>query len=127
LTGDFPEGRRKSLSQKNRKNVCSAARSEGLPGRRSKKPIAINHELNSWTVAMCAAWSGMPARTIYRLLRAGVIPSIPMGDAQTHEWPAAHSGKRTRSCYRFIIPRVAFIRWFENIGKPASGVGSSAA
>jgi hypothetical protein len=83
--------------------------------------------LNSWTVPMCAAWSGMPQRTIYRLLRDGRIPSIPMGVAQTQAWPAARDGKRPRSCYRFIIPRVAFIRWFENIGKPASSVGSPAA
>lgn len=71
---------------------------------------------NTWTVVMAAEWAGIPTRTLYRLLRDGVVPSIQLGDPQEQQWPSAHDGKRKRACYRFLIPRQAFIRAWENLG-----------
>jgi hypothetical protein len=79
---------------------------------------ALDFERQTWTPAMAAEWSGIPYRTLYRLLREGLIPCIPVGESQTQKWPNAKSGKRERACFRFMIPRVAFINWLESIGKP---------
>lgn len=84
-------------------------------------------EKNSWSPAEAAAWAGIPVRTLYRLLREGVVPSLPMGDAQEQKFPNANNGKRKRACFRYVIPRVAFIRWWESIGKPDGNIKSNAA
>ena len=34
-----------------------------------------------------------PERTLYRLLRKGIVPCILMGERQTQDWPSAHDGK----------------------------------
>jgi hypothetical protein len=75
---------------------------------------------------MAASWAGIPERTVYRLLREGIVPSIPMGTAQIQQLPAAHDGKRRRACFKYVIPRKAFIRWFEGIGKREPSVESVA-
>jgi hypothetical protein len=71
---------------------------------------------NTWSVKEAARWAGVPERTLYRLLRKGIVPCIPMGERQTQEWPSAHDGKRRRACYRFLIPRVAFMKAWESLG-----------
>jgi hypothetical protein len=84
-----------------------------------KQPIALDLEhRNSWTPKMAANWAGMPERALYRLLREGVVPCLPMGGSQTQNWPKARDKQRRRACFRYVIPRVAFIRWFETLGKP---------
>jgi hypothetical protein len=83
-----------------------------------KPPGALDFERNSWTPKIAAAWAGVPERTLYRLLRDGAVPCLPMGESQDQKWPKAHDGKRRRTCFRFLIPRVAFIKWWESIGKP---------
>jgi hypothetical protein len=77
-------------------------------------------EKNSWSPAEAAEWANIPLRTLYRLLAEGKVPSLPMGDAQTQAFPLARSGKRKRACFRYVIPRVAFIKWWESIGRPGS-------
>jgi hypothetical protein len=77
-------------------------------------------EKNSWTPGEAAKWANIPTRTLYRLLREGAVPSLAMGEAQTQQFPNARNGKRKRSCFRYVIPRVAFIKWWESIGKPNS-------
>jgi len=81
---------------------------------------------NTWTVAMAAEWAGIPHRTLYRLLRAGVLPCIAMGDLQEQKLSKAKNGKRVRKCYKFIVPRAAFMKAWENLGS-AGTVGNSAA
>jgi hypothetical protein len=76
----------------------------------------IDHTRNTWSVKMAARWAGVPERTLYRMLRAGIVPCIPMGESQTQEWPSARDGKRRRTCYRFLIPRQSFIRAWETLG-----------
>jgi hypothetical protein len=102
---------------------AAAARAEKAAARAageiSDEVVAVDHNRNTWSPAMAAAWSGIPTRTLYRMLRDGNVPCIPIGDSQTQKWPFAHDGKRRRACFRFMIPRVAFMRWYENIGKPA--------
>ena len=82
------------------------------------KSAALDFERNSWTPKIAAAWAGMPERALYRLLREGAVPCLPMGESQIQNWPRAHDKKRRRACFRYVIPRVAFIRWWESIGKP---------
>jgi len=86
--------------------------------RKSRKNYALANlnEKNSWTPAEAAAWAGIPLRALYRLLREGVTPCVPMGDAQEQAFPKAHNGKRKRACFRYVIPRIAFIKWWESIG-----------
>jgi hypothetical protein len=84
----------------------------------------IDFTKNTWSVPMAAAWAGIPTRTLYKLLRDGVVPSIQMGERQTQQLPSAHDGKRRRTCYRFLIPRVAFMTAWERLG---SGTDKTAA
>jgi len=90
--------------------------------RLSKTAIAIDHSRNTWTPQMAAAWAGMPLRTLYRLLRAGTVPAIPIGDSVSQDWAPSRTGTRERACARYMIPRTAFIRWFEGIGAPAPNI-----
>jgi hypothetical protein len=86
----------------------------------------IDFNKNTWSVRTAAVWAGIPERTLYKLLRAGVLPCIAMGDIQFQNLKTAKSGKRVRKCYRFVIPRVAFMKAWENLGS-AGSVGNSAA
>jgi hypothetical protein len=74
------------------------------------------HQRNTWTVGQAAEWAQVPTRTMYKLLRDGVVPSIPMGACQTQQLPGARDGKRRRTCYRYLIPRAAFVKAWENLG-----------
>ena len=62
----------------------------------------------SWSVRQASAWSGIPLRTLYGMLADGLVPSVPVNP---HHIPRA--GARTRKCFRYVIPRAAFQRWFE--------------
>jgi hypothetical protein len=42
----------------------------------------IDFNKNTWSVRTAAAWAGIPERTLYKLLRAGALPCIAMGDLQ---------------------------------------------
>jgi hypothetical protein len=86
----------------------------------------IDFSKNTWTVKETARWAGVPERTLYRMLRAGVLPCIAMGDMQEQKLSKAKSGKRVRKCYRFVIPRVAFMKAWENLSS-AGTVGNPAA
>jgi hypothetical protein len=87
-----------------------------------ERPIPdIDFSRNTWSVRMAAQWANVPTRTLYRLLRARTVPSILMGEAQTQSFAPAKSGKRARKCYRFLIPRVAFMKAWESVGAPADG------
>jgi hypothetical protein len=80
---------------------------------------ALLYSTNNWTPQQAAEWSGIRYRTLLRLLKEGAIPSIPVGSSQQQKMP---SGKRRRrACSTYLIPRVAFQRWFENIGVPDPG------
>lgn len=82
--------------------------------------LMVDYTRNTWTVAMAAAWAGIPQGTLYRLLREGIVPCIRMGAAQTQRFSTAKNGTRERSCYRFVIPRVAFMKAWETIGNTES-------
>ena len=81
---------------------------------------------NTWSVKEAAVWAGVPERTLYRMLRVGAVPCFPMGRSQTQKLPRAKSGERKRRCYRFIIPRAAFQKAWENLGS-AGSLGNPAA
>jgi hypothetical protein len=101
--------------------------------RKRKLPgiTAADLKRNTWTVQQAANWAGLSNRTLYPMLRAGLVPSIQIGDEQTQSLPNARTGERKRKCYRFVIPRVAFMKAWESFnvhGKPdsVSGIVSAA-
>src|SRR5215469_6416415 len=102
----------------NRCEVSRMSRAKKSPGSRKvrenqpliKRPIPLDLKRNSWTPKMAAEWAGMPERALYRLLRDGVVPCLPMGGRQTQNFPKAGDKQRRRACFRYVIPRVAFIR-----------------
>ena len=74
-----------------------------------------------------AEWSGIEYRTLLRLLKEGLVPTIPIGKAQAQNMGEGKR-RRRRACAKYLIPRVAFMRWFENIGAPDPGsIGNTAA
>jgi hypothetical protein len=101
--------------------MSSAKKSPGTRKARKIRSLAALNQRNSWTVAEAAGWSGIPLRSLYALLKQGSIPCLSLGESQTQQWDKASDGKRRRSCFRFIIPRVAFIKWFEGISTPNQG------
>ena len=92
---------------------------------RSQRLPLLDFKRNSWTVKIAARWAGIPERTLYRLLREGVVPCLRMGETQIQSFRQARNGKRRRICFRFIIPRVAFIHWWEGIAQPETNIRAS--
>jgi hypothetical protein len=78
---------------------------------------ALLHSKNKWTPREAAEWSGIGYRTLLRLFKEGLAPCIPVGPPQDQQM--AESCRR-RACSTYLVPRVAFQRWFENIGCPPS-------
>jgi hypothetical protein len=105
-----------------------------MPARKMPLPPTqrvIDHALllqkNNWVAQEAADWSGIEYRTLLKLLKAGLVPTIPIGKPQVHNMGKGKRRKH-RACSKFIIPRVAFMRWFENIGAPGpDGIGNTAA
>jgi hypothetical protein len=77
---------------------------------------ALLYQSNNWTPQQAAEWSGIRYRTLLRLLKEGLVPAIAVGDVQNQDM--GDGKRRRRSCAMYLIPRVAFQRWFENIGAP---------
>jgi len=97
-------------------------RAKKSPGRPKGRPVSpAEFDKNSWSVKTAAAWAGVPERTIYRMLREGLLPCLPTGAPQVQQWPQAQDGKRRRTCFKFIIPAKAFIKYWENVGRPNQG------
>jgi hypothetical protein len=81
---------------------------------------------NIWSSNDAAEWSGIKHRTLLRLLREGLVPVIPVG--RTQQQQMGNGTLRRRACRTYVIPRKAFIKWFENIGAPdPSTIGKTAA
>ncbi len=74
-----------------------------------------------WTVRQAADWSGIPLRVLYRLLAEGAAPSVPVGNPWKQQ-----EGARKRACFLYVIPKTAFMKWFES-GAPIGERGNSAA
>jgi hypothetical protein len=103
-----------------------------MPKRKREDPeteaiTAVDLASNIWSVAMAAKWSGIPYRTLLRMCQQGRCPCIPIGEGGSQKWPKAENGRRRRSCFKFMVPRVSFMRWFESIGRPEVGGVVSAA
>jgi hypothetical protein len=81
---------------------------------------------NNWSSFDASEWSGIKHRTLLKLLREGLVPSIPVGKTQQQQM---RNGKvRRRACGTYLIPRKAFVKWFENIAAPdPSSIGTTAA
>jgi hypothetical protein len=81
---------------------------------------AVDMSRNTWTPQMASAWSGIPYRTLLQMCKEGRCPSIPLGEPQAQKWPKGKSGRRRRACFKYMIPRHSFIRWFQSIGRTGS-------
>ncbi len=87
---------------------------------------ALFYQKNNWTPQEASEWSGIKYRTLLKLLREGLVPTIPIGKSLTHKMP--NGKRRRRACHTYLIPRVAFMRWYENLGAPdPSSIGNTAA
>jgi hypothetical protein len=87
---------------------------------------ALCFSKNNWTPMEAAEWSGIRYRTLLRLLKEGMVPTIPIGAVQHQNM--GKGKRRRRACTKYLIPRVSFMRWFENIGAPdPSTIGKTAA
>lgn len=74
------------------------------------------HRTNNWTPQQAAEWSDIRYRTLLRMLKEGLVPSIRIGTEQQQDM--GQGKRRRRACAKYLIPRTAFIRWFESIGAP---------
>jgi len=70
-----------------------------------------------WTAKEAADWVGLNYRTALKLFRDGVAPCIPIG-APTAQNMGKGRKKRKRTCGRYLVPKKAFIAWFETL-RPA--------
>ena len=75
---------------------------------------------NLWTVKEASRWSGISYRALLLLLNDGLAPCLRVGEPQIQKMGRRKS--RRRVCARYLVPRVAFQKWFENI-TPAETVG----
>jgi hypothetical protein len=81
----------------------------------------IVRDPNLWTAVEAARWSGIPYRALLALLRDGQVPCLRVGGPQTQNMGRGHK-KRRRACGRYMVPRAAFVKWFESI-PPAESRG----
>jgi hypothetical protein len=99
---------------------------------RARAPIReVRHEVTMpkskelWTAEEAAEWAGVHYRVLLRLLRAGAVPCIPVGRACVLQM--RNGTHRKRSCSKYMVPKLAFQRWFRNIGCPdPSMIGKTA-
>lgn len=70
---------------------------------------------NGWSIQQASDWSRIPEKSLYEMAVAGTIPCIRLGEAQEQRMPSARSGRRYRRYSRIVIPKAAFVRWFENL------------
>jgi hypothetical protein len=80
---------------------------------RKRTKRTFNPSARLWSKAQCAAWSGLPPKTITRLVKAGVIPAIAVGAEVEQILP--NGARRTRACNRYMILSKPFIAWFEGL------------
>ena len=74
-----------------------------------------------WTAVEAARWSGISYRALLALLRDGQVPCLRVGEAQSQNMGRGNK-KRRRACGRYLLPVVAFKKWFENL-PPAESAG----
>lgn len=67
---------------------------------------------NTWTPKQAAEWAGIPYRLLLEFLAEGLLPAIPVGPPKTQAMPGGK--KRNRRVAKWIIPREAFIRAWQN-------------
>ena len=77
-------------------------------------------ENNLWTVAEAARWSGIPYRSLLVLMSEGRVPCIRIGRAKVHNMGRGKKPRR-RSCTKFLVPRLAFVNWFETLAPALAG------
>jgi hypothetical protein len=84
------------------------------------------HQKNAWTPMEASQWSGIRYRTLLLMLKQGLVPAIPVGKKQSQKMPTGK--RRKRACRKYVLPRVAFMRWYENLGAPdPRSIGKTAA
>jgi hypothetical protein len=83
-----------------------------------KKKLTFNDAANAWTAQEAAAWSEIPYRVLLRMFKSGEAPCLRLGDPQKQNMGTGRQ-KRRRTCGRFLVPRAAFVTWFETLAPTA--------
>src|SRR5689334_10867013 len=76
--------------------------------------METSHDINGWTAQEASRWSKIPYRPLLRMFQRGEAPCIPLGDPQEQNMGRGRK-KRRRACARYLVPKAAFINWFESI------------
>ena len=73
-------------------------------------------EPNVWSPHQAAQWAGVPHRRLLDFFHDGLLPAIPIGVSQTQKMQGGR--KRKRRVSKWIVPRLAFIKAWENFSGP---------
>lgn len=74
---------------------------------------------NTWTSQQAAEWAGINHRLLLDFFDRGLLPAIRVGPPITQKM--AYGKKRRRRASKFVVPRLAFIRAWENFTLPEHG------
>jgi hypothetical protein len=74
--------------------------------------MTASKELNSWSAKQAAEWAGIQHRLLLDLLAEGRLPAIRVGRPQYQRM--ADGTRRKRRAWRWIVPKTAFQRAWEN-------------
>jgi len=80
--------------------------------KRTKRPF--NPSARLWTLPDSADWSGIPYKILLRLVKAGVIQAVTIGDKVKQTMP--NGQRRVRACAKFLILSKPFITWVDGLG-----------
>ena len=56
------------------------------------------------------------------MLKNGEAPCLRLGNPQTQRMGKGRKGRK-RTCGRYLVPRAAFVTWFETLGPSAQNAG----
>jgi hypothetical protein len=71
-----------------------------------------NNELNVWSTEEAARWAGVNERLLHDWLSRGLLPAIAVGKPHTHKMK--DGTRRHRRVYKWLVPKQAFIKAWEN-------------
>jgi hypothetical protein len=86
------------------------------------KKLTTNGDANAWTAQEASAWAKIPYRALLRMFKNGEAPCLWLGDPQEQRMGRGRK-KRRRACGRFLVPKTAFVHWYESI-QPAGRAAS---
>jgi hypothetical protein len=74
-------------------------------------------EPNTWNSQQAAEWAGIHHRLLLDFFHRGLLPAIPVGPSQNQKMGRGKK-RRHRRVGKWIVPREAFIRAWQNFTVP---------